>query len=82
MQMNNHILRDFLKKRNAWGEFVFNTRKSSTTTPFYPFKENTKAKDIIDYAFYWCETPQGHDYWAKLHYEYRKLMEKYETSQK
>ena len=82
MQMNNHILRDFLKKQNAWGEFVFNTRKSHTATPFYPFKENIKAKDIIDYAFCWGNTLQGHDYWEKLHYEYRKLMEKYETSQK
>ena len=77
------LLRTFLKKKNAWETYVTNVRMQNRklNRAFFPFAELKRKRDIIDYSFTWSETPQGHDYWEKLHYEYRTMLNETQSKQ-
>ena len=60
----------FLKEEGVYSEWVYNIRKQHPQTDLDFFKaifcEEEKCGEGINYAFYWGDTRQGHEYWRKL----------------
>ena len=60
----------FLKEEGVYSEWVYNIRKQHPQTDLDFFKaifcEEEKCGEGINYAFYWSDTRQGHEYWRKL----------------
>ena len=64
----------FLKEEGVYSEWVYNIRKQHPIcdkkfwecTLKSMFNENNKCIEGIDYAFYWSDTTQDHDFWSKI----------------
>lgn len=79
----------FLKKNNALNGYRNALKKykqrhfktiENIINPFTirPMKElfNTKQyRELIDLAFYWHATPEGHAYWEELDHKWREMIE-------
>lgn len=70
----------FLKKNNAYEQFMFNFKihrikyKNLSGTSMLTEKNfflNIFYRDFLSYAFFWKDTPQGYDYWCKLYYKWK-----------
>lgn len=63
---------EFLERNNAWEKFERNFIKQGKDVRSY--KRDCKIYKLIHIsgAFTWTETPEGHDYWEKLHVKWRR----------
>lgn len=76
----------FLKENNAYEEFMINFHKRNMK--YFPTKRDGKkfmkiytrnyavAKEIINFAFVWHDTPQGHGYWSDLNTIWKRICAK------
>ena len=54
----------FLKDSNAFGNFIRNAIKQHPGFDLENFYNDTFCKsELIDNAFTWSNTPEGHDFW-------------------
>lgn len=56
----NHAYYDFLYNFELRGKCRFNV-----------YLKKTEPHKYIGNAFTWCETPQSHEYWARLSFKWR-----------
>lgn len=74
--MKGRLLYKFLKKKRCLPQYIDNTllyRSLSTTErPIDVINFLAKNREI-SHAFCWANTPQGHEYWAKLFSEFENL---------
>lgn len=57
---------DFLKRFNAYDEFVMNLEVQEEFSSLEQFFHNSEVCDWIDDAFWWEDTPEGYEYWEGL----------------
>jgi len=86
----------FLKDNNALKQFKENLltqRKREfknltnyldilTLDRFNTLIEEETLYELINHAFHWASTPQGHDYWSELDEKWRGIMMKYQNKLK
>lgn len=81
------IFLEFMKTNHCLHEFLFNCLEQykqkinniSDLENYFEYKHYTT--EIINFAFCWLKTKQGHNYWEKLHFELEKKLTKvYETN--
>lgn len=70
---HKRIFYSFLKANNALKQFKINCRYRGRdlewlTSSFYYIEE------VIDYAFYWAEQPEGAEFWRSLNEKWRKYI--------
>ncbi len=65
-EKNIQLFRTFLKENNALESYIHNFRINRKDSYFFWHKEKDHSQFILA-AFGWRGTPQGHDYWERLH---------------
>lgn len=67
----------FLRKHKAYDLFKLNTLRDISSLPdISEYFKTGRAADYIDRAFTWSDTKEGHDFWEKLHDEWRDIVKK------
>ena len=68
----------FLKNKRLYSKFVRNFEERSTWTiiRFEKFVTTRKPSEYVIKAFYWDETPQGHQFWWDVETEWLKEIKK------
>lgn len=61
----------FLRENDALQQFKANVIKQRGSLDYLEDKKESPI--IIDRAFRWRDTPEGHDFWRVLHQEYSRL---------
>jgi len=64
--MNKEMFDNFLENNNAKELFYENNKKQNLLYD----------EDIFYSSFDWTESPQRHDYWLNIHYEWYSLIKK------
>lgn len=70
--MTNKKAYELIQKQN-WYKLFIKVMESKGKI-FNDTYRSYLAIDWIDYAFSWCTTPQGREYWAKINSEWRTLI--------
>lgn len=68
-------LYSFLKVNNALKQFKRNCRYRGTDKYWLTSSDNYYLEDIVDYAFYWAEQPEGAAFWRSIHEKWRKYIQ-------
>lgn len=77
---------DFLKENNAYEFYMLNYYIDNNKQPginnnfelfFEKMNDNEDSLLLLDNAFSWSETPQGHSYWSILYSKLEEYMEDY-----
>ena len=69
---HKRVLYSFLKANNALKQFKRNCRdRGSNKYWLTSSSDNYYLEDVIDYAFYWSEQPEGAPFWRDLHEKWR-----------
>jgi hypothetical protein len=79
-ELRAHHLYKFLYKHNVLYSYVdnianlkYNSTKRTIARDFLCGKSSLLSLlnecGNIDHSFTWAETPEGHDFWSKLHYK-------------
>ena len=70
----------FLKEEGVYGEWVYNIYEQHPIwdNSFWEsiwknelLSEKNHCEEGINYAFYWSDTTQGHDFWSKIDDEWK-----------
>ena len=92
-----HLFTHFLKSNNCYKEYRANQTVGSSIDShkrsyFYNYKvkehyfiyysQNGLAAELINFAFNWSKTKQGHYYWGDLNFRWKRLLEKYKLELK
>lgn len=92
-----HLFTHFLKSNNCYIEYRTNQVNhphcsNAKRNYFYNFKvgdkeivcytQNGLASEIINFAFTWADTKQGHRYWQDLHSDWKHIIKNYKLELK
>ena len=92
-----HLFTHFLKSNNCYKEYrtnqaieqphdgtkrnyFYNYKVNNDTLTYY--SQNGLAAELINFAFRWSSTKQGHYYWNDLNLKWKRLLEKYKLELK
>ena len=64
----------FLKANNALKQFKRNCRYRGTDKYWLTSSNNYYLEDVVDYAFYWAEQPEGAPFWRNIHEKWKKYI--------
>lgn len=68
---HKRIFYSFLKVNNALKQFKVNCRYRGRDLEWLNSTYNYYLEDVIDYAFYWAEQPEGAPFWRSLNEKWR-----------
>jgi len=82
--LTNKKFVEFLKNNDIYKKFLDNLRREmrvrnrATYYKRFWYSINTFCNDVqeLDYinnAFFWKDTPEGHDFWERYHYEWQDI---------
>jgi hypothetical protein len=71
---HKRIFYSFLKANNALKQFKRNCRYRGREMPWLTSPSQYYIEDIMDYAFYWAEQPEGAPFWRSLNEKWRKYI--------
>lgn len=64
----------FLKANNALKQFKRNCRYRGRDLEWITSSFHYSFEDIIDYAFYWAEQPEGGPFWRDLSHKWQRYI--------
>jgi len=64
--MIKDVFIDFLNKHNIKEKFI-NNLMIERNVELDVFIEIARPEDYIDNAFHWAQTPEGYEFWGKIH---------------
>lgn len=71
------LFREFLKKHGVFSDFIanFNNYQGTSYSSISEFfiKTTCSCDQWLNYAFCWNDTLQGHNYWSKLHDDWKEF---------
>ena len=59
-----------LKTLEAYEKYYDNIRKVKS---LLTIENCSTMEDVINHSYSWSNTPEGHDFWAEIHYEIGEL---------
>lgn len=71
---HKRVLHSFLKANNALTQFKRNCRYRGRNFDWLISSYNYYIDDVIDYAFYWGEQPEGAIFWGDLNTKWQKYI--------
>lgn len=71
---HKRIFYSFLKANNVLKQFKRNCRYRGRDS-YWLTSSNYWLQDLIDYAFYWSEQPEGTIFWRNIHTKWREYIE-------
>lgn len=71
---HKRIFYSFLKNNNVLAQFKRNCRYRGRDLDWLDYSFNYYIEDVIDYAFYWAEQPEGVVFWGDLDTKWKKYV--------
>jgi hypothetical protein len=72
---HKRVFYSFLKANNALEQFKRNCRYRGRKERWLNSSYNYDLEDVIDYAFFWSDQPEGSSFWRVLHYKWQKYVQ-------
>ena len=66
---------EFLITRDCLSPFISNYNRVHSASPIEFIKEHKHDRNVIDTAFLWEETPEGHDHWDSIDHDWRMVFD-------
>ena len=76
---HKRILYSFLKANNALKQFKENCRHRGRDFDWLTSAANYHLPDVIDYAFYWADQPEGSLFWRGISHKWQGYIQRHKS---